>query len=251
MTSNLQLTIDDLQFVNVARMRGANMFDLRGRGWYGASMKRACLIASLLVPCLAAWNVATAADSADPAGDSAAVQQDAKGRKKAGKAHSPMARALGKVKCYTTAKPHLDAKYFIFLFSTSNCTHCHRTMPGNVDLYKEMRRQGDVEMMLVTLTNLDNAQAALGFLNKYNAPFAGATDTEMRAAGVPVIDKVNAGGPGSLLALPPHIVIVDKGGKLVFQGPASVEGRNTMEDWQQHCGGKPAPKKPKAKKGKN
>ena len=161
-----------------------------------------------------------------------------------------MARALGKVKCYTTAKPRLDAKDFIFLFSTSNCTHCHRTMPGNVDLYKEMRRQGDVEMMLVTLTNLDNAQAALGFLNKYNAPFAGATDTEMRAAGVPVIDKVNIGGPGSLLALPPHIVIVDKGGKLVFQGPASVEGRNTMEDWRQYTGGKPAPKKPKAKKGK-
>ena len=230
------------------------MFDLWGRGWYGASMKRACLIASLLVPCLAAWNVATAADSAEPADDTAAAQQEgkenAKGKKKAGKAHSPMARALGKVKCYTTAKPHLDAKYFIFLFSTSNCTHCHRTMPGNVDLYKEMRRQGDVEMMLVTLTNLDNAEAALGFLNKYNAPFAGATDTEMRAAGVPVIDKVNAGGPGSLLALPPHIVIVDKGGKLVFQGPASVEGRNTMEDWRQHCGGKPASKKPKAKKGK-
>lgn len=250
MTSNLQLTIYDLQFVNIARLRAAYMFDLRGRGWYGARMKRACLIASLLVPCLAAWSLATAADTAEPAGDSAAAQQEGKGKKKAGKAHSPMARALGKVKYYTTAKPHLDAKYFIFLFSTSNCTHCHRTMPGNVDLYKEMRRQGDVELMLVTLTNLDNAEAALGFLNKYNAPFAGATDTEMRAAGVPVIDKVNAGGPGSLLALPPHIVIVDKSGKLVFQGPASVEGRNTMEDWRQYTGGKPAAKKGKAKKGK-
>ena len=46
------------------------------------------------------------------------------------------------------------------------------------------------------------------------------------------------------------LVPIYKGGKLVFQGPASVEGRNTMEDWRQHCGGKPAPKKPKAKKAK-
>lgn len=219
-------------------------------------MKFASLFASMLVPCLAAWSVATAQDSAPPADDSAAAQQEGKakgkGKKKAERATSPMAKALSKVKCYTTAKPHLDANYYIFLFSTSNCTHCHRTMPGNVDLYKEMRKQGDVELMLVTLTNLDNAQAALGFLNKYKAPFAGVTDTEMRKAGVPVIDKVNVGGPGAILALPPHIVIVDKSGKLIFNGPASVDGRNTMEDWRQHCGGKPAPKKPKtkAKKGK-
>ncbi len=216
-------------------------------------MKRASLYASLLVPCLAAWSVSTAVAD-DTANDSPTAKQESKeagkgkkGKGKKAKANSTMAQALGKVKCYTAATPNLDAEYFIFLFSTSSCTHCLHTMPKNVELYKEMRRRGDVEMMLVTLTNLDNVQAAQGFLGKFKAPFAAATDTEMRNAAVPVIDKVNANCPGMILALPPHIVIVDKDGKLVHQGPASISGRNTLEDWQQLTGGKAPAKKPAAK----
>lgn len=220
-------------------------------------MKRASLYASLLIPCLAAWSVSTAVAD-DTANDTPPAKQESKaagkgkkGKGKKAKADSAMASALGKVKCYTTAKPNLDAEYFIFLFSTSSCTHCLHTMPKNVELYKDMRRQGNVEMMLVTLTNLDNVKAAQGFLEKFKAPFAAATDTEMRAAAVPVIDKVNANCPGMILALPPHIVIVDKDGKLVHQGPASISGRNTLEDWPQHTGGKaPAKKAAKGKKGK-
>lgn len=217
-------------------------------------MKRASLYASLLIPCLAAWSVSTAvaADSAEgtPAAQKAG-KDEGKGKKgKKAKAQSPMGAALGKLKCFTAAKPKLDAKYYIFLFSTSSCTHCMHAMPRNVELYKEMRRRGDVEMMLVTLTNLDNAQAAQGFLTKFKAPFAAATDTEVRAAGVPVIQKVNQNGPAMILALPPHIVIVDKDGKLVHEGPGSINGQNVLEDWQQYTGGKPAAKKPAAKSGK-
>lgn len=221
-------------------------------------MKRASLFASLLIPCLAAWSVSTAV-AEESTNDSPAAQAESKdagkakkGKGKKTKANSPMGRALAKVKCYTTAKPKLDAKYFIFLFSTSGCTHCLHAMPRNVELYKEMRRRGDVEMMLVTLTNLDNVKAAQGFLDKYKAPFAAATDTEMRGAAVPVIDKVNAQGPGMILALPPHVVIVDKEGKIMHNGPASVNGKNILEDWQQYTGGKAAAKKDaaKAQKGK-
>ncbi len=206
-------------------------------------MKRVCLYA-LLAMGLAVWSAPLA--FADPAEDAPAAKKEAKAKKKGKKADkeeaaeanaaelSPMAQALSKLKCYTTAKPNLKAKYYIFLVSTSTCAHCNRTMPGNVTLYNQMRRQGDVEMMLLTPVNMDNAEAALGFLNKYGAPFAGATDAEMKAADVPVAKLVNANAPGTILALPPYIIIADSDGNLVHQGPGSVQGRNMMEDWKNH-----------------
>lgn len=204
-------------------------------------MKRACLYA-LLAMGLAVWSAPLA--FADPAEDAPAAKKETKAKKKGKKADreteadaaelSPMAQALSKVKCYTTAKPNLKAKYYIFLVSTSTCAHCNRTMPGNVTLYNQMRRQGDVELMLLTPTNMDNAEAALGFLNKYNAPFAGATDAEMKAAGVPVAKQVNSNAPGMILALPPYIIVADSDGNLLHQGPGSEQGRNMMEDWKNH-----------------
>ena len=206
-------------------------------------MKRVCLYA-LLAMGLAVWSAPLA--FADPAEDTPA--EDSSAAKKKSNALSPMAQALSKLKCYTKTKPNLKAKYYIFLVSTSTCAHCNRTMPGNVELYKQMRRQKDVELMLLTPTNMDNADAALGFLKKYRAPFAGATDAEMRAAGVPVAKDVNSNAPGMILALPPYIIIADSEGNLVHQGPGSVEGRNMMEDWRSHTiGGDPAAEKKAAK----
>lgn len=158
---------------------------------------------------------------------------------------SPVAAGLKKVKCYTKSTPALDAKYYIFLFSTSNCTHCNRTMPDDVIYYQEMRRQGDVEMILVTMSQLDNPTAAKGFLDKYGAPFAGMVWEDMKAAGVP-------GSNG--FQLPPGFVIVRNDGQVVHSGPGSVNGRNMMQDWKQHTIGEdavippPSPAELKAKK---
>lgn len=232
-------------------------------------MKRVCLYA-LLAMGLAVWSAPLAfADPAEdtltedtpaedtPAEDSSAEDtpakdasaKDSSAAKKKSNELSPMAQALSKLKCYTKTKPNLKAKYYIFLVSTSTCAHCNRTMPGNVELYKQMRRKKDVELMLLTPTNMDNADAALGFLKKYRAPFAGATDAEMRAAGVPVAKDVNA--PGTFPALPPCIIIADSEGNLVHQGPGSVEGRNMMEDWKTlTIGGDSAAEKKAAKAGK-
>lgn len=208
---------------------------------------------------LAVWSAPLAfADPAEdtPAEDSSAEDtpaedasaKDSSSSKKKSNELSPMAQALSKLKCYTKTKPNLKAKYYIFLVSTSTCAHCNRTMPGNVELYKQMRCQKDVELMLLTPTNMDNAGAALGFLKKYRAPFAGATDAEMRAAGVPVAKDVNSNAPGMILALPPYIIIADSEGNLVHQGPGSVEGRNMMEDWKTHTiGGDSAAEKKAAK----
>lgn len=217
-------------------------------------MKRIGLF-GLLAMGLALWS--SPASYADPADDEVTVEEtpaddaaedepaeDAKpdkgkkGKKadkeeKKGAETSAMAQALKKVKWYTRAKVNTKAKYYVLLFSTSSCAHCNRTMPGNVDLYKKMRK-ADVEVILVTLTNMDNAAAARDFLSKYKAPFAGATDTEMKAAGVPVVDKVNANGPGCILALPPYLVFVDADGNVLHHGPGSMEGRNMMEDWRKH-----------------
>lgn len=144
---------------------------------------------------------------------------------------SPVAAALQKVKFYTDSKPALDAKYYIFLYSTSSCFHCNRTMPDDVLYYREMRRQGDVEMILVTISQLDNPTAAKGFLDKYGAPFAGAVWEDMKAAGVP-------GANG--MQLPPGFIIVNSEGQVVHSGPGSVNGRNMMQDWKQHTIGEDA-----------
>lgn len=166
------------------------------------------------------------------------VQKTKKSKKKKQKAEneepaelSPVAAALKKVKCYTESTPALNAKYYIFLFSTSTCTHCNLTMPDDVLYYKEMRRQGDVEMILVTISQLDNPTAAKGFLDKYGAPFSGMVWEDMKAAGVP-----GSGG----FQLPPGFVIVDSNGKVVHSGPGSVNGRNMMQDWKKHTIGEDA-----------
>lgn len=165
------------------------------------------------------------------------VKKSKKGKKdaKAGNEEpaelSPVAAGLKKVKCYTESTPALDAKYYIFLFSTSSCFHCNRTMPDDVIYYKEMRRQGDVEMILVTISQLDNPAAAKGFLDKYGAPFAGMLWEDMKAAGVP-------GSSG--MQLPPGFVIVRSDGQVMHSGPGSVNGRNMMQDWKQHTIGEDA-----------
>lgn len=144
---------------------------------------------------------------------------------------SPVAAALRKVTCYTESTPALDAKFYIFLYSTSSCFHCNRTMPDDVLFYKEMRRQGDVEMLLVTISQLDNPTAAKVFLDKYGAPFAGVLWEDMKAAGVP-----GSGG----FQLPPGYVIVNSEGQVVHSGPGSVDGRNMLQDWKKYTIGEDA-----------
>lgn len=198
-------------------------------------MKR--ILLSVLVA-FGLWTWATIPCMAEPT--DTPVQKTKKSKKekkesKAGKEEpaelSPVAAGLKKVKCYTENTPALDAKYYIFLFSASNCTHCHRTMPDDVALYKEMRRQGDVEMILVTISQLDNPAAAKGFLAQYGAPFAGMLWEDMKAAGVP-------GSSG--FQLPPGFVIVRSDGQVMHSGPGSVNGRNMMQDWKQYTIGEDA-----------
>lgn len=192
-------------------------------------MKR-ILLSALLA--MGLWTWAAVPCMAEPTDTPVQKAKKSKKEKKDAKAGmeepaelSPVAAALKKVKCYTDSKPALDAKYYIFLFSTSNCFHCNRTMPDDVIYYGDMRRQGDVEMILVTISQLDNPTAAKGFLEKHGAPFAGMVWEDMKAAGVP--------GSNSF-QLPPGFVIVKNDGQVVHSGPGSVNGRNMMQDWKQY-----------------
>lgn len=198
-------------------------------------MKRILLSVLLAV---GLWTWASVPCTAEPTDASVSKTKKSKKEKKSAKAGneepaelSPVAAGLKKVKCYTESTPALDAKYYIFLFSTSNCFHCNRTMPDDVTYYREMRRQGDVEMILVTISQLDNPTAAKGFLDKYGAPFAGMVWEDMKAAGVP-------GSSG--FQLPPGFVIVKNDGQVVHSGPGSVNGRNMMQDWKQYTIGEDA-----------
>ena len=198
-------------------------------------MKR-ILLSALLA--MGLWTWATVPCMAEPTDAPVQKVKKSKKEKKGNKAEneepaelSPVAEALKKVKCYTESTPALDAKYYIYLYSTSSCFHCNRTMPDDVLFYKEMRRQGDVEMILVTISQLDTPAAAKGLLDKYNAPFAGMVWEDMKAAGVP-------GSNG--MQLPPGFIIVRNDGQVVHSGPGSVNGRNMMQDWKQYTIGEDA-----------
>lgn len=193
-------------------------------------MKRACLAALLLFG-IACWSAPLAAAET---GDAPTVQKQKKSKKKAKEAKddtaaeeelpaelSPVAAVLKDVNFCSDARPSLTAKYYIYLFSSSTCTFCNRTMPADVEQHKLMRRQGDVEMLMINVT--DPPEAARAFLEKYNAKFACTRFDDLRNVRLP--------GLGMPMGIP-FVAIVDCNGKVMHSGPGS--GPNTVEEWKQH-----------------
>lgn len=193
------------------------------------SMRSAWLIGLTLTAMVLGTAPSVRAESADMP---AAHQQ---GKKKAKKAKtpqpaeaeeeeaelSPVAAALKQIQFCTEARPSLTAKYYIYLFSSSTCTFCNRTMPTDVEQHKLMRRQGDVELIMINV--MDGPEAARAFMEKYDAKFACTRFDDLKDVRLPGL-----GMPHGI----PFVAIVDCNGQVLHSGPGS--GPNTVEEWKQY-----------------
>ena len=150
------------------------------------------------------------------ADDSAAEGKSSKAKeKKEKKTAGAVAKAFGKLKCFN-GKPNSKADYYIYLESASWCGPCNQEMPKIVAAYKEMKKDGRVELVLVGHDS--TVDAAKGFLKKYNAKFPGVLASDKGAKDLPGFQRADG---------IPHARIVDKDGKVIADGHGSL-----VESWK-------------------
>ena len=129
---------------------------------------------------------------------------------------SVVGKALEGAEYLTSTRPNLKAKFYIFLNSASWCGPCNAEMPEVVKCYEEMKRSGQVELILQSADS--DAGAAVGFLNKYGATFPGIPKGKM-----PNLPNLKA-GPGI-----PWANILDADGNNITSGHGGI-----IRQWKQH-----------------
>lgn len=130
---------------------------------------------------------------------------------------SKVAQAIKKLKTFN-GKPNLKADYYIYLCSASWCGPCNKEMPSIVEAYKEMKKEGRVEILLIGYDQTDSD--AKRYLKKYKAKFSGAMKGDKKIAQLPGYK------PASGI---PFCIFVTKDGKQVYAGHGSA-----IEDWKQY-----------------
>lgn len=131
-------------------------------------------ISLLLAGMLCLGVVGTAPVCAKPQADKPAVKKndkkepkkEAKTQKKGQK--SAVANVLKDLTYVTDARPNLKAKTYKYMQSATWCRFCNLKMPGLVEGYPEMRKQG-IEIILISAD--DTVEKAKAFMEKYKAPF--------------------------------------------------------------------------------
>ena len=132
-------------------------------------MKRIPLLVSALL-CLGV--LGTAPLAAKPHANKPTVKKEGKKEAKAkpekkGKAGA-VAAVLKELTYVTDARPNLKAKQYKYMQSATWCRFCNLKMPGLVQGYPQMRKQG-IEIILISAD--DTVEKAKAFMEKYNAPF--------------------------------------------------------------------------------
>lgn len=124
---------------------------------------------------------------------------------------SPVAAALSELKpvCGTLNK---EADYYIYLYSASWCGPCRAVMPRIVSLYKDsISKNKRVEIVLFDFDRSE--EEARRYVGHYGANFCTVMGEN------PLVDKL----PGAYQVRGiPHCIAVDKNGKRIFSGHASV-----------------------------
>lgn len=149
-------------------------------------------------------------------------EDDAKGGKdkkdaKDSKEGNAVITALKKLKPFN-GKPSAKADYYIYLQSASWCGPCNNEMPHVVEAYKEMKKTGRVEIILVSHDKTEGD--AKGFLKQYKAKFPAVMVQDKDIEKLPGFSKPNG---------IPNAIFVDKNGKLITQGHGSL-----VADWKQY-----------------
>lgn len=120
-------------------------------------------------------------------------------------------KAVGKLKTFN-GKPDKKAQVYIYLQSASWCAPCNQEMPAVAEAYKEMEKDGRVEIILLGHDRTEDG--AKKFLKQYKAKFPGIL------LGGKGVNKL----PGFQLAEGiPHATMVDSEGNVLASGfPSDV-----------------------------
>lgn len=133
------------------------------------------------------------------------------------KGNNAVAAALKKLKPFN-AKPSAKADYYIYLQSASWCGPCNNEMPSVVNAYKDMKKSGRVEIILVSHDKTEGD--AKGFLKQYKAKFPAVMVQDSKIDTLPGFTKPNG---------IPNAIFVDSTGKVIMQGHGSL-----IQSWKQY-----------------
>lgn len=136
--------------------------------------------------------------------------------KKARKTASPVVTAVKKVK-KVKGRVNEKADYFIYLYSASWCGPCCKEMPEIVDLYKDIKKSGKVDIILFCQDK--TPAAAKNFVKNFGIKFLTVMGNDDKAAKVP-----GHSAPGGI----PHCIFVDRNGKQITSGHPG----NILSEWK-------------------
>lgn len=111
-----------------------------------------------------------------------------------------------------------NADFYVFLLSASWCGNCVAEMPQMVEAHRKMREEGSVELVLIAGDRTQ--EAAQEFTKKFGAKFAAITAIRNEQPTPPGFQK---------LFMIPYANILDKDGKLIKSGNASI-----INDWEEY-----------------
>ncbi len=173
-------------------------------------MKRTFFYLALLSGIFAGVMVPTALADESPA---------PKTEKKVKKGDSSVVKAaIEDIEFLTDDKPSKKAKYYIYLHSASWCGPCKALMPEIVKEYKKMKKK-KVEVILIGHDKTPDA--AVAYLEHYEAGFPGVLATSPDAKKLPGITAPNG---------IPAATIVNEDGKVLYSG----HGKGAL-DWKKIC----------------
>ena len=154
---------------------------------------------------------------ADDKGDSAKKKSKKSKKSKKKASVSKVGKAVGKLKTFN-GKANKKALVYVYLQSASWCGPCNKEMPEVANIYKEMKKDGRAEIILIGGDQTEDAAKA--FLKKYKAKFPGILATAVQA------DKLPGFTPASGI---PHATMVDGDGNVLADGfPSEV-----LSGWEQ------------------
>jgi len=130
---------------------------------------------------------------------------------------SAVGKAVGKLKTFN-GKPSKKALVYVYLQSASWCGPCNQEMPEVAEIYKEMKKDGRAEVILIGADKTEDA--AKKFLKQYKAKFPGIL------IGGKNVDKLPGFTPASGI---PDATMVDAEGNVLANGfPSTV-----LPQWKQ------------------
>lgn len=130
---------------------------------------------------------------------------------------SAVGKAVGKLKTFN-GKPSKKALVYVYLQSASWCGPCNQEMPEVAEIYKEMKKDGRAEIILIGGDQTEDA--AKKFLKQYKAKFPGIL------LGGKNVDALPGFTPARGI---PHATMVDAEGKVLADGyPSTV-----LAQWKQ------------------